>query len=329
MRALTIIAPGGAEPLAVREVADPEPGPGEVLVRVHAAGLNRADLLQSAGHYPAPAGVPADIPGLEFAGEVERLGAGVREWARGDRVFGLVAGGAQAELLVTHARTLARVPERLDWPDAAAVPEAFVTAYDALVDQAGLRPGERVLIHAVASGVGLAAVQLARAVGARPFGTSRSAHKLDAATALGMVDGVALADGLSPLAGAVERWTEGRGMDVVLDLVGGDYLPASLRVLATCGRLLLVGTLAGRTATVDLSTLLGRRVTLRGTVLRARPLEEKILAARHFAAHVVPLLAAGTVRPVLDATFPLDAAAAAYARLASNQTVGKVVLTFE
>ena len=327
MRALTILDPGGGEPLAVRDVAAPAPSAGEVLVQVRAAGLNRADLLQSAGHYPAPPDAPADIPGLEFAGEIVRLGAGVREWALGDRVFGVVAGGAQAELLVTHARTLARVPERLGWTEAAAVPEAFVTAYDALVDQAELRPGELVLIHAVASGVGLAAVQLARAMGALPFGTSRSPDKLAAARALGMVDGVALADGLTPLADAVSGWTGGRGVDVVLDLVGGDYLPASLEMLATRGRLMLVGSLAGRSATVDLSTLLRRRLTVRGTVLRARPLEEKIMVARHFAAHVVPLLAAGTVHPVVDAVFPLEAAAEAYARLASNRVVGKVVLS--
>ena len=327
MRALTIVDPGGAEPLALRDVATPEPGLGEVLVRVRAAGLNRADLLQRRGLYPAPPGAPQDVPGLEFAGEVAALGPGAREWREGDRVFGLVAGGAHAEYLVTHERTLARIPGELSWTDAAAVPEAFVTAYDAMVDQAAVKPGERVLVHAVASGVGLAAVQLARAMGALPYGTSRTEAKLEHAGALGMLDGVALPDGPASLGDAVARWTRGAGMNVVLELVGGAYLPASLAALAPLGRLMLIGTMGGARADVDLGLIRRRRLTVRGTVLRARTLEEKILAARHFAAHVVPLLERGEVRAVVDSVLPLEEAGAAYARVESNRTVGKVVLT--
>ncbi|HEX5829925.1 MAG TPA: NAD(P)H-quinone oxidoreductase [Gemmatimonadaceae bacterium] len=328
MRAVILAGRGGPEVLTLADRPDPVPAPGEVLVRVRAAGLNRADLLQRRGRYPAPADAPADIPGLEFAGEVAALGAGVTGWRLGDRVFGLAGGGAQAELLAVHQRALAPVPERLSWAEAAAVPEAFVTAWDALVDQAALLAGERVLVHAVASGVGLAAVQLARAVGATPFGTTRTERKLAAARALGLEDGIALPDGPAPLVDAVHRWTGGRGMHVVLDLVGGGYLPHSLAALAPRGRLLLVGLVAGRSATVDLGLVLARRLLVRGTVLRSRPLEEKILATRALAAHVVPLLARGIVRPVLDAVLPVAQIRAAHERLESNATVGKVVVEF-
>ncbi|MFL5577269.1 MAG: NAD(P)H-quinone oxidoreductase [Gemmatimonadaceae bacterium] len=327
MLAVVISRPGGPEVLEVRDVSTPEPGPGEVLVRVRASALNRADLLQREGRYPAPPGAPANIPGLEFAGEVARLGAGVAGWSVGDRVFGLVAGGAHAEYLVTHERTLAAVPPSLDWREAAAVPEAFVTAHDALVERAAVRPAERVLVHAAGSGVGLAALQLARLLGAIPYGTARTAEKLERARDFGMEDGVALpSGGLAPLAERVHAWTGGRGVDVVLDLVGGAYVAAGIAALAQKGRLVLIGTVAGRRADVDLGQVLSRRLTIRGTVLRARPLEEKILAARAFAAEVVPFLASRRLRPVIDSVFPLDDVAAAHERLAGNQTFGKVVL---
>jgi putative PIG3 family NAD(P)H quinone oxidoreductase len=326
MLAVIITRPGGPEVLELRDVPTPEPGRGEVQVRVRASALNRADLLQREGRYPPPPGAPADIPGLEFAGEVARLGAGVEGWREGDRVFGLVAGGAHAEYLVTHERTLAAVPPTLDWREAAAVPEAFVTAYDALVERAAVRPAERVLVHAAGSGVGLAALQLARVLGAVPYGTARTADKLTRARDYGMEDGVALPGDLAPLADRVREWTGGRGVDVVLDLVGGPYVPAGIAALAPKGRLILIGTVAGRRAEVDLGQILSRRLTVRGTVLRARPLEEKILAARTFAAEVVPFLASKRVRPVIDSVFPITEVSAAHERLASNQTFGKVVL---
>ena len=329
MRAVVMTRPGGPEVLAVEERPVPTPAPGEVLVRVRAAALNRADLLQRRGRYPAPKGAPADVPGLEFAGEIADVGQVVGEWRAGDRVFGIVAGGAQAEYLCVPAALLARVPPTLDWASAGATPEAFVTAFDALVTLAGLRAGERVLIHAVGSGVGLAAVQIARALGAVPYGTSRTADKIERARELGLAGGAALPDGPAALADEVRAWTAGRGVHVVLDLVGGDYVPVGLASLEERGRLVLVGLVAGRTVEVDLGVLLARRLTVHGTVLRARAIEEKAAATRAFATHVVPLLADGRLRPVIDSVFPLDEVRRAHERLESNGTFGKVVLVVD
>jgi NADPH:quinone reductase len=326
MKAVVISRPGGPEVLELREVERPEPGAGELLVRVHATALNRADLMQREGRYPPPPGAPTDIPGLEFAGEVAALGPGAREWHEGDPVFGITGGGAYAEYLVVHERTVAAIPASLGWIEAAAVPEAFITAHDALVTQAAVRTSEHVLIHAVGSGVGLAASQLARAVGAIPFGTSRTQDKIDRAREFGLEDGVELAGDLGPLAEAVARWTDGRGVDLVLDLVGGEYVQAGLQVLAPRGRLILIGTVAGAESQLDLRRVLIRRLTIRGTVLRARPLEEKILATRAFAAEVVPLLAREIVRPVIDSEFSLSQIAEAHRHLESNATFGKVVV---
>jgi putative PIG3 family NAD(P)H quinone oxidoreductase len=326
MKAVVITRPGGPEVLEIREVERPEPGAGEALVRVHATALNRADLMQREGRYPPPPGAPADIPGLEFAGEVAALGPGAREWHEGDPVFGITGGGSYAEYLVVHERSLAAIPASLDWVEAAAVPEAFITAHDALVTQAAVRVSERVLIHAVGSGVGLAASQLARAVGAVPFGTSRTQDKIDRARDFGLEDGVALDGDTGPLAEAVAKWTDGRGVDVVLDLVGGGYVEAGVEALAARGRLILIGTVAGVQTSLDLRRVLTRRLTIKGTVLRARPLEEKILATRAFATEVVPLLANGVVRPVIDSEFALSEIADAHRHLESNATFGKVVV---
>ena len=326
MRAAVITAPGGPEVLAIREVPRPTPQGEDILVRVHTSALNRADLHQRQGRYPAPPGAPRDIPGIEFAGEVAELGPTARERRVGERVFGIVGGGAHAEFLTVHERAVALVPEGMTWADAGATPEAFITAHDALVTQGGLRPSERVLIHAVASGVGLAAVQLVRAAGAVPYGTSRTADKLGRAREVGLEDGIALGADLAPMADAVARWTDGVGVELVLDLVGGAYTPASMAAAATRGRIMLVGTVAGRRAELDLGQLLSKRLTIRGTVLRARALEEKILATRAFAEQVVPLLGRGAVRPVIDSEWPLDAIADAHRRLAGNETVGKVVV---
>ena len=326
MLAAVITRPGPPEVLEIQERPTPAPGAEQVLVRVRASALNRADLIQREGRYPAPAGVPSDVPGLEFAGEVAAIGSAVTAWKEGDRVFGLVAGGAHAEFLVTHERTIAAIPPSLGWRAAGAVPEAFITAHDALVARAAVRPGERVLIHAAASGVGLAALQVARALGAIPYGTTRTLEKLAPAFEHGMEDGVALAGGVDALEPEVRRWTDGRGVDVVLDLVGGPYVAASVAALAPHGRLILIGSVAGRRAELDVGAMLGRRLTVRGTVLRSRPIEERILVARSFAGEVVPWLEAGRVRPVIDSVFPLSDVAAAHERLAGNATVGKVVL---
>jgi len=329
MKAVVISRPGGPEVLEWRDVPQPAPAAHQVLVRVHAAGLNRADLLQRQGKYPAPSGVPADIPGLEFAGEVAGLGAEASRWRNGQRVFGIIAGGAHAEYLVAHQDTLAEIPANLDWTSAAAIPEVFITAHDAMVTQAGLRAGETVLIHALGSGVGLAALQLARAHHAIPFGTARTAAKLERARELGLEDGVALSGSFTALADAAQRWTSGRGFDVILDLVGGPYVDASVDVLALHGRLMLIATSAGARAEFNLARALSRRVTIRGTVLRARPLEEKVAVTRAFTDEVVPLFAAGKLRPIVDSVFPFTEPRAAHQRLESNQTFGKVVLAFQ
>lgn len=326
MRALRITAPGDPSVLAVEWVSRPVPGPHELLVRVAASALNRADLLQRAGRYPAPPGSPADIPGLEFAGTVVASGPEAARWRIGDRVCGLVGGGAQAEFLTTHEDAAIAVPGSLGLVDAAAVPEAFITAHDALVTQAGLRAGERVLVFAVASGVGLAAVHLIRAFGAQAYGTTRSPGKLDRVRAEGLTDGATI-DVPDEIAEHVERWTNGAGMDVVLDLVGGDWAAAAVKCLAPRGRLMCVGTLAGGSTTVDLRRILNRRLTIRGTVLRARSLEEKIGVTAAFARDVAPLLASGHVRPVVDGVYPLESASEAHTRLERGDTVGKLVLT--
>jgi putative PIG3 family NAD(P)H quinone oxidoreductase len=329
MRAIVITKPGGPEVLELRDVPTPEPAPGQVRVRIRACAVNRADLLQRMGMYPPPADAPPDIPGLEIAGEVDAVGSGVVELAKGDRVFGVVGGGAYAEAVVVHARTLARIPDSLDFTSAAAVPEAFITAYDAMVLQGGLTAGEVVLVHAVGSGVGTAAVQIARAIGARSIGTARGESKLARARELGMNDGVVPGAGKSgpEFAVKVREATQGRGVDVVLELVGGTYVPESLASLAEKGRLVLVGLLAGTRADVDLGVVLRRRLRVFGTVLRARPLEEKILAAQVLGGRLAPLFASGALKPVIDRVLPLEKAGEAHASMADNEGFGKIVLT--
>ncbi|HEV2705724.1 MAG TPA: NAD(P)H-quinone oxidoreductase [Pyrinomonadaceae bacterium] len=327
MRAVRIAAHGGVEGLEVVETERPQVSADRVRVRVRAAGLNRADLLQRRGHYPAPAGAPADIPGLEFAGEVEALGEEARGYSVGERVFGITAGGAQAEYVVVPESALARVPENLSWVEAAAVPEVFITAHDALFTQARLAIGESVLVHAAGSGVGTAAVQLARAAGAgRIYGTARTAEKLERARLFGLDEAVAVGDDPEAFARAVREWTQGAGVNVILDLVGASYLAANLSALAMRGRMMLVGTLGGSSAPFDFRAVMGKRLNITGTVLRARSTEEKARAVRLFAQQVVPLLATARVRPVIDRAFPLDEVRAAHTRLESNETFGKVVL---
>jgi putative PIG3 family NAD(P)H quinone oxidoreductase len=326
MRAVVITAPGGVEVLELRDVPRPSPSRREVLVRVHATALNRADILQRQGRYPAPPDAPADIPGMEFSGEVAELGSGVSRWKVGQRVFGIVGGGAYAEYLVTHERMLAEIPPQLSYVEAAAVPEAFITAHDALVTQASLRASETVLIHAVASGVGLAAVQLVRALAAIPFGTARGKGKLDAAKKYGLEDGWTATGDFAELATQAKRWSGGRGINVVLDLVGGAYFPASIETMAPLGRLMLIGTMAGHEETIPLGRVLALRLTIRGTMLRNRAIEEKIAATRAFEEQVVPLLARGIVRAVVDREYPLAEVREAHARMESNETIGKIVL---
>src|SRR5688572_25947194 len=328
MKAVVIVAHGGIEGLEVREVSDPPPPSADrVQVRVQSAALNRADILQRLGRYPAQPGVPPDIPGLEFAGEVQQVGDEVRAWKKGQRVFGITGGGAQAEYVTVPESTLAEIPENLQWSEAAAVPEVFITAHDALFTQAELKLGERVLIHAAGSGVGTAAIQLAHAAGATVYGTSRTAEKLQKAKQLGLSESVEVGETPEKFAAAVRQWTSGAGVNVILDLVGGAYLKANLAALSPMGRLMLVGTTSGAQAELDISIVMGKRLRLTGTVLRARSTEEKARATRLFAAHVIPLLARGVVHPIIDSVYPVNEVRAAHARVESNESFGKVVLT--
>jgi len=327
VRAIFIREPGGPDVLEIRDAPDPEVPFAHVRVAVTYAGVNRADLLQRMGVYPAPKGAVEDIPGLEYAGHVEHVGDGVTRFQCGDRVYGLVPAGAYADRVVVHERETVSIPDCLSDEQAAAVPEAFVTAYDAMVVQAGLRPGERVLIHAAGSGVGLAAVQIARALGCQVVGTSRTATKLQRAKALGLDVGiqVALVDGRPAFAKRVVEVTSG-GVDVVLDLVAGDYVAENLKACAPKARIMVVGLTAGVKAELNLGLLLSKRLSLIGTVMRSRPIEEKIHAAQQLARHIGPWLESAVVRPVVERVFPLSEAGAAHELLASNETFGKVLL---
>src|SRR3954449_1296028 len=301
--------------LVVAEHPDPEPGQGEVLVRVKAAGLNGADMLQRKGGYPAPPGSPADIPGLELAGEVAALGPGATRFAEGDRVMAIVGGGGQAELATVHERQLMPVPDTLDWPSAGAVPEVFTTAHDAIFTQAGLRPGERLLVHGAAGGVGTAGVQLGRAAGAHVTATVRNPDNRDAVSDLGAHEV------LDP-----EGFAEHGPFDVILELVGAPNIAGDLQALNTAGRIVVIGVGAGFKAEVNLLALMGKRATLRASTLRARPLEEKALTARAMEREVLPLFASGRLRVPLAETFPLERVAEAYDRFAAGGKLGKIVL---
>jgi len=323
VRAVVFTGAGGPEVVGLEERPNPAPGTEDVLVAVRYAGLNPADSMQRQGRYPAPPGAPADVPGLELAGTVLACGARVTAWRPGDRVFGLVGGGGLADRVVVHERCVARVPDALSERDAAAVPEAFITAHDAAFTQAGLRMGETVLVHGAAGGVGTAAVQLAAAAGARPLAVVRSDAAAEAVSALGAE--VVREDAFP---GAVADLTGGAGADVILELVGASHFPANLEVLAPKGRIVVVSVAGGSDATVPLVRLMQRRATVRGTMLRARPLEEKAAAVRAFEREVVPQLAAGRVRPVVDSEFPADQAVAAFQRLDGRGKLGKVLLAF-
>jgi NADPH2:quinone reductase len=327
MRAIVITRPGGPEVLEQHDRPLPEPSAGQVRVRVHASALNRADLMQRQGTYPAPPGAPPDIPGMEYAGEIDALGAGTTLWRLGDRVMGIVGGGAHAEYLVTHEREALPVPAGLSWESAAAIPEAFLTAYDALFTRLDVRLGERVLVHAVGSGVGTATLQLARLAGAIVIGTSRSADKLARARELGLEHAIDASAG--DWAATVEATIGAHAVHAVVDLVGGDYLRGNLRVLAPRGRLVIVGLTGGRTAELEMGIVLNKRLHIVGTVLRSRPIEEKIALAREFAARVIHFFESGRLIPVVERAFSFAEIGAAHELLASNSTFGKVVLRWD
>jgi putative PIG3 family NAD(P)H quinone oxidoreductase len=327
MRAVIITRPGGPEVLEIQDRPKPEPGVGQIRVRVRASALNRADILQRQGNYPVPPGVPADIIGMEYVGEVDALGPSTGLWKTGDRVMGIVGGGGHAEFLCVHEREAMPVPQSTSWEEAAAIPEAFLTAYDALFNRLQLALGETLLVHAVGSGVGTAAVQIARVAGATVIGTARTAEKLERAKLLGLHIGVDASGGDWPT--VVEKEIGAERVHAVLDLVGGNYLEGNLRVLALRGRIVVVGLTAGGTAPFSMHLLLRKRLTVVGTTLRMRPLEEKITLAREFSERVVPLFAAGRLRPVVDRVFPFDEIRAAHELMESNKTFGKIVLSWD
>jgi len=317
MRAIIYSAPGGPEVIQLREVPTPEPGPGQVRVRVRAAGLNRADIHQRRGNYPAPPGWPADIPGLEYAGEVEALGPGTTRWRPGDRVMGLVGGGAHAEVVIVHQDEVLAIPQALSFTEAAAIPEAFLTAWDALVTRGRLQPGERVLLHAVGSGVGTAAAQIAKRIGAIVLGTSRQRAKLERAQEYGLDIGI-------DTSAASFRDAVTEPVHVVVDVLGGPALADNLAVLAPRGRLVLLGFLQGNRAEVSLEPVLRKRLEIIGSVMRTRLLAERIPLVAEFAARVLPDFP--PLRPVVGATFPMTALADAHRAMESDESFGKTVL---
>lgn len=325
MKAIVITRPGGPEVLQYLDVPDPVAGPDDLLVAIKATALNRADLLQRAGGYPQPGPRPAhEIPGLEYAGEVISVGERVLGFAPGDRVMGLAAGGGYAEKIAVHNRLAVKVPETLSWTEAGATPEVYITAHDALL-QCNLTAGESVLIHAAGSGVGVAAIQIAKVMGATlVIGTAGGDDKLAQAKALGMDVGINYRT--QDFADEVLKATGGRGVDVVLDVIGADYWERNMKSLAPKGRMVIVGLMGGNATQANLGALLQKRLQVRGTTLRARALEEKAYATRAFEKSVVPHIASGRIKVVIDRIYPLGDAAAAQEYMASNANFGKVVL---
>ena len=322
---MVITEPGEPDVLQVQGRPVPSPGPGQIRVRVRAAGVNRADLLQRRGLYPPPPGWPEEVPGLEYAGEVDATGRGAELWSPGDRVMGLVGGGGYAEFVVVHEREAMAIPDQLSFEEAAAIPEVFITAHDVLFTQLSLEMGERLLIHAVGSGVGTAGLQLAKAAGVTVFGTSRSAWKLERAAELGL--DLAIDTSKEDFSEVVSRETEGEGVNAILDLVGGSYLAGNIRCLAPRGRLIVVGLTAGRTAELDMGLLLRKRLSIVGTSLRMRDLEEKIAAAEALEVHFGKLLADARLRPIVDRVLLLEEAAEAHRLMEENSNFGKLILS--
>jgi len=322
MRAVVLHSHGGPEVLTIEETPDPVPGPDEVVVDITATALNRADVLQRMGHYPDPRGVVPEIPGMEYSGTVSATGARVKLWKVGDRVMGIEAGGCYAEKVATHERQVLSVPTAIELVDAAAIPEVFLTAWDALVVQGGLTSGRWALVHAGASGVGTAGMQIARAIGAS-IAVTCSAAKMEACEALGadLVLERSPHDWQSDLKAAHPN-----GVDVILDVVGGDEINRNLASIAVNGTIVQVGTMAGATTQVNVGLLMMKRARWIGTTLRSRPLEQKATLARRFAAEMLPLFATGVLKPVVDSIYPFEQIAEAHRHMEANANIGKIVL---
>lgn len=324
MQAIVITQPGSPDVLKLQDVPAPQPDPNELLVNVHATALNRADLLQRRGQYPPPPGVRGDIPGLEFAGEVAKVGAKVTSFKPGDRVMGLLPGAGYSEQIVTHERLAMPIPANLNFEEAAAIPEAFITAFDALFLQLDLRLGERLLIHAVGSGVGIAAVQLAKVAGATVFGTAGSDEKLAKAKAFGLNIGINYRG--KDFEEIISAETGGNGVHAIIDMVGASYWEKNLACLANQGRIILIGLLGGAKVETNLSTIMRKRLRVIGTVLRGRSLAEKMALTAEFQKHALPLFESGKIKPVIDRVFQLEQAAEAHDYMEANQNFGKIIL---
>ncbi len=322
MRAVVLRSHGGPEVLTIESVPDPEPGPDEVVIDIAATAINRADVLQRMGLYPDPRKMQPEIPGLEFSGIVSKLGSRVTMWRVGDQVMGIDAGGGYAERIATHERQLIAVPLSVPLQDAAAIPEVFLTAWDALVVQGGLTSGRWALVHAGASGVGTAAIQIAKAIGAR-IAVTCSAGKAQACYDLGA--DLVLTRSPSDWLQLAREEVPG-GFDVVLDVIGGDEVERNLHAVAVKGRIVQVGVMGGGSVSMNVGMLLAKRATWIGTTLRARPIEEKVSLTRRFAAEVAPLFAFGALRPVIDSRYPFDRIAEAHARMESNANTGKILI---
>ncbi|MCY0898347.1 MAG: NAD(P)H-quinone oxidoreductase [Firmicutes bacterium] len=325
MRAIVLEQYGGPEVLTMRDIPKPRTGPDEVLIRVHATALNRADLVQRQGRYPPPGKMGAyQVPGLEASGEVEAVGERVTLFQPGDRVMALLAEGGYAEYVAAHERLTMPIPENMSWEEASAIPEVFLTAFDALYNQGEARPGDAVLVHAGASGVGSAAIQLAHEGGMLVIATVGSQLKEEAARAFGA--DVVVNYRQEPFLPVVQRVTQNRGVDVILDFVGQQYLEANIEALAPDGTLVVIGTLSGSEGRLNLGLVLGRRLRIQGTALRSRPIERKMALVQQFLREAWPLLANGRVKPVIDRVYSLDKVADAHRYMASNQNIGKIVM---
>jgi putative PIG3 family NAD(P)H quinone oxidoreductase len=324
MRAVVLRSHGGPDVLQFEDVASPVVGEQDILVTVAATALNRADLLQLMGFYPNPFPSGPEIPGLEFAGTVAAIGEKVTAWSIGDRVMGITSGGAYAEQLAIHERQAMAVPSGMSLHDAAGIPEVFITAWDALVVQGGLTSGRWAMVHAGASGVGTAAIQICKAIGARIVVTC-SGGKVEACRALGA--DVVVDYGTKDFVAEVAAATGGAGVDVILDVIGGDYVERNVASLAVKGHIIQVGVMAGKPVPFNVGLLLGKRASITGTVLRARPLEEKIAISQRFASEVLPLFSTGQLKPVIDSVYAFADIASAHEYMASNGNVGKIVIT--
>jgi NADPH2:quinone reductase len=323
MTAIAIRAPGGPDVLVPERRPIPAPGDGEVLVKVAAAGVNRPDVMQRKGLYPPPAGA-TDIPGLEIAGEVVARGPGATRWTIGDKVMALVVGGGYAEYCVAHESHCLPVPERLPLVEAAALPETIFTVWHNVFERGGLKRGETLLVHGGSSGIGTAAIQLAKAFGARVIVTAGTPEKCDACRKLGA--DVAVNYKSEDFVAATKTATDGKGADVILDMIGGDYVDRNYDAATIDGRVVQIAVQGGAKSTVNVARLMMKRLTHTGSTLRARPVADKAAIARAIAAQVLPLIAAGKVRPVMDSTFPLAEASAAHARMDASSHIGKIVL---